>query len=208
MRQQTMDSINYSSENQEPEQPEHDLAGIGRSYDCVYCKRGFNTAQALGGHMNIHRKDRAARNPKPNNNLNDTTTSSFNPNKAAAGNLDRHNNTTLNVPMYYHHQVSTGGRGSHHPPPPAFHHHQASQLSYRTYFPASTSTPVFANHHYYSYNTLDCDDVDGDGDNPPCLDLFGEDWRRRLSLSLHHVDDVEKIDDGGVDLELRLGHDR
>ncbi|KAK9684919.1 hypothetical protein RND81_10G242500 [Saponaria officinalis] len=31
-----------------------------RSYDCVFCRRGFTTAQALGGHMNIHRKDRAS----------------------------------------------------------------------------------------------------------------------------------------------------
>ncbi|KAG1337834.1 zinc finger protein 10-like [Cocos nucifera] len=31
----------------------------GRSYDCIFCKRGFSNAQALGGHMNIHRKDRA-----------------------------------------------------------------------------------------------------------------------------------------------------
>nr|GMD22229.1 transcriptional regulator SUPERMAN-like [Ipomoea batatas] len=31
---------------------------LGRSYDCVFCKRGFNTAQALGGHMNIHRKNK------------------------------------------------------------------------------------------------------------------------------------------------------
>lgn len=30
-----------------------------RSYDCVFCKRGFSSAQALGGHMNIHRRDRA-----------------------------------------------------------------------------------------------------------------------------------------------------
>ncbi|KAE8686179.1 basic helix-loop-helix family protein [Hibiscus syriacus] len=31
----------------------------GRSYECVFCRRGFTTAQALGGHMNIHRKERA-----------------------------------------------------------------------------------------------------------------------------------------------------
>ncbi|XP_020590175.1 zinc finger protein 11-like [Phalaenopsis equestris] len=30
-----------------------------RSYECNFCKRGFSNAQALGGHMNIHRKDRA-----------------------------------------------------------------------------------------------------------------------------------------------------
>ncbi|KAL9239729.1 hypothetical protein vseg_014023 [Gypsophila vaccaria] len=32
---------------------------LGRKfYDCVFCQRGFTTAQALGGHMNIHRKDK------------------------------------------------------------------------------------------------------------------------------------------------------
>ncbi|KAJ0979546.1 hypothetical protein J5N97_015020 [Dioscorea zingiberensis] len=30
-----------------------------RSYDCIFCKRGFSNAQALGGHMNIHRKERS-----------------------------------------------------------------------------------------------------------------------------------------------------
>lgn len=29
-----------------------------RFYECIFCKRGFTNAQALGGHMNIHRKDR------------------------------------------------------------------------------------------------------------------------------------------------------
>ncbi|EPS67888.1 hypothetical protein M569_06890, partial [Genlisea aurea] len=48
-----------------PSEEEHPIAsddsaaaaGTGRLYECVFCKRGFNTAQALGGHMNIHRKD-------------------------------------------------------------------------------------------------------------------------------------------------------
>ncbi|KAL8191951.1 hypothetical protein R6Q57_028682 [Mikania cordata] len=30
-----------------------------RSYECTYCKHGFTNAQALGGHMNVHRKERA-----------------------------------------------------------------------------------------------------------------------------------------------------
>ncbi|KAL1195872.1 Transcriptional regulator TAC1 [Cardamine amara subsp. amara] len=30
-----------------------------RPYICDFCERGFSNAQALGGHMNIHRKDRA-----------------------------------------------------------------------------------------------------------------------------------------------------
>ncbi|PKU67897.1 Transcriptional regulator TAC1 [Dendrobium catenatum] len=50
-------------EVQQPTLPEQisdeDNTGIHRSYLCIFCKRGFCTAQALGGHMNIHRKDRA-----------------------------------------------------------------------------------------------------------------------------------------------------
>ncbi|KAG2670077.1 hypothetical protein I3843_14G066100 [Carya illinoinensis] len=34
---------------------------LTRSYDCNFCKRGFSNAQALGGHMNIHRKEKAAK---------------------------------------------------------------------------------------------------------------------------------------------------
>ncbi|MBA0822433.1 hypothetical protein Goarm_019236 [Gossypium armourianum] len=51
-------------------------------YTCAFCKREFRSAQALGGHMNVHRKDRArlrlfsswvleSQNPnKPNSNPN------------------------------------------------------------------------------------------------------------------------------------------
>lgn len=30
-----------------------------RTYSCDFCKRDFRSAQALGGHMNVHRRDRA-----------------------------------------------------------------------------------------------------------------------------------------------------
>ncbi|KAL4570500.1 hypothetical protein LXL04_026156 [Taraxacum kok-saghyz] len=30
-----------------------------QSYTCTFCKREFRSAQALGGHMNVHRRDRA-----------------------------------------------------------------------------------------------------------------------------------------------------
>ncbi|KAK3148368.1 hypothetical protein QOZ80_3BG0294150 [Eleusine coracana subsp. coracana] len=29
-------------------------------HECPFCKHGFTTGQALGGHMNVHRRDRAA----------------------------------------------------------------------------------------------------------------------------------------------------
>lgn len=64
-----------TNSSEEVEQENNDL-GIGRSYECVFCKRGFNTAQALGGHMNIHRKDRARN--KPNSNPTKQQRSSFN----------------------------------------------------------------------------------------------------------------------------------
>ncbi|KAJ8747345.1 hypothetical protein K2173_012925 [Erythroxylum novogranatense] len=33
--------------------------GAPRCYPCTFCQREFKSAQALGGHMNIHRRDRA-----------------------------------------------------------------------------------------------------------------------------------------------------
>ncbi|KAL8104957.1 uncharacterized protein LOC141680262 [Apium graveolens] len=42
-----------------PDSSLNDKAGTGRSYECTFCKRGFTNAQALGGHMNIHRKEKA-----------------------------------------------------------------------------------------------------------------------------------------------------
>ncbi|XP_051128045.1 zinc finger protein 11-like [Andrographis paniculata] len=48
-----------SSDEEEEEEDNDDSAGVGRSYECAFCKRGFTNAQALGGHMNIHRKDKA-----------------------------------------------------------------------------------------------------------------------------------------------------
>ncbi|KAF9606140.1 hypothetical protein IFM89_023193 [Coptis chinensis] len=53
-----------SSEDSGKKEQANDDAGTGRFYECVFCKRGFTTAQALGGHMNIHRRDRA-RNKQP-----------------------------------------------------------------------------------------------------------------------------------------------
>ncbi|PIA60463.1 hypothetical protein AQUCO_00300162v1 [Aquilegia coerulea] len=38
---------------------DHQGASYIRSYRCSFCKKGFSNAQALGGHMNIHRRDRA-----------------------------------------------------------------------------------------------------------------------------------------------------
>ncbi|KAL1544704.1 hypothetical protein AAHA92_21522 [Salvia divinorum] len=38
---------------------EESLVWPPRSYPCTFCRRQFRSAQALGGHMNVHRRDRA-----------------------------------------------------------------------------------------------------------------------------------------------------
>ncbi|KAL7105434.1 hypothetical protein ACP275_07G043900 [Erythranthe tilingii] len=53
------DNFVPSENDHRPENSTGDSAGVGRSYECTFCKRGFTNAQALGGHMNIHRKDKA-----------------------------------------------------------------------------------------------------------------------------------------------------
>ncbi|KAL5713507.1 hypothetical protein ACHQM5_015575 [Ranunculus cassubicifolius] len=43
-----------------------------RSYTCTFCRREFRSAQALGGHMNVHRRDRAKLRQSPPSSAPDT----------------------------------------------------------------------------------------------------------------------------------------
>ncbi|XVE99603.1 hypothetical protein REPUB_Repub03eG0214500 [Reevesia pubescens] len=59
-------SMNTLSDSWEEKAFAEDAAGsLGgciwppRSYSCSFCRREFRSAQALGGHMNVHRRDRA-----------------------------------------------------------------------------------------------------------------------------------------------------
>ncbi|URE10788.1 hypothetical protein MUK42_04205 [Musa troglodytarum] len=59
-------SSSYETESWEEQAFARDSAGdLGscvwppRSYSCSFCGREFRSAQALGGHMNVHRRDRA-----------------------------------------------------------------------------------------------------------------------------------------------------
>ncbi|KAA8543347.1 hypothetical protein F0562_021158 [Nyssa sinensis] len=107
------DSMNSSTEEvDQPEQESTEVAA-GRSYDCMFCKRGFTTAQALGGHMNIHRKDRAKNRPA----------SSINSNKQEEN---------YAAPIFYLQPIS-----SYQQPP--YSAAPEVPVNYRTYFPAATS---------------------------------------------------------------------
>ncbi|XP_022934167.1 probable transcriptional regulator RABBIT EARS [Cucurbita moschata] len=48
-----------------------------RSYSCSFCRREFRSAQALGGHMNVHRRDRARLKQSPNTPNHNPFTNSF-----------------------------------------------------------------------------------------------------------------------------------
>ncbi|CAA2960241.1 transcriptional regulator SUPERMAN-like [Olea europaea subsp. europaea] len=118
------ESVNSSEEVEQQDQDKNDL-GIGRLYECVFCKRGFNTAQALGGHMNIHRKDRAR-------------------NKPTSVNSSRQEEN-YTVPRF-HQQIF-----SSYQPVQYIESHDQEPLNYRTYFPASTSSA----RPLYQQNSLD-----------------------------------------------------
>ncbi|KAK4742021.1 hypothetical protein SAY87_000022 [Trapa incisa] len=63
-----------------------------RSYACIFCRREFRSAQALGGHMNVHRRDRAK--------LHQTTSQYSSP--IAGGGLCSSFSTTRNTTMPSH----------------------------------------------------------------------------------------------------------
>ncbi|CAL9079982.1 unnamed protein product, partial [Musa textilis] len=44
------------------------FAWPSRTYFCSFCRREFRSAQALGGHMNVHRRDKARLRPSPPSN--------------------------------------------------------------------------------------------------------------------------------------------
>ncbi|KAK1374698.1 transcriptional regulator SUPERMAN-like [Heracleum sosnowskyi] len=107
-----------SSVDQEVDQQELDYSdGIGRSYQCVFCKRGFTTAQALGGHMNIHRKDRAKTRPA-----------------ASSTNFDNNKKEENNTGPRFYQPISSYA--------PCYAAGQRAQIHYRTFFPASTSSTL------------------------------------------------------------------
>ncbi|XP_073271767.1 transcriptional regulator SUPERMAN-like [Primulina huaijiensis] len=51
-----------------------------RNYSCSFCKKEFKSAQALGGHMNVHRRDRARMRLSPNSRDNLNSNPNPNPN--------------------------------------------------------------------------------------------------------------------------------
>ncbi|KAJ0053584.1 hypothetical protein Pint_01766 [Pistacia integerrima] len=173
------DSKSSSEETDRPEQANDDM-GTGRSYECVFCKRGFTTAQALGGHMNIHRKDRAKNRP--------TSLPS-----SISGKADHES---------YANSRSYATVQSYPP-----HYAMAPEVHYQTFFPASSwaERPLPTHHsNDYSYGR------NPQHMNPFGDDIWRGNLGLRVGPSHVADEKDKRggtSEEDELDLELRLGHD-
>ncbi|KAK6937824.1 hypothetical protein RJ641_031332 [Dillenia turbinata] len=181
------DSKNSSEESSQLEQTS-EYKGTGRSYECVFCKRGFTTAQALGGHMNIHRKDRSKNKPTslPSVSIKDNDDNYY----AMPSFLPSF--PSYAPPLY----SSTPSEAPYH----QYHH----QFSYNIYFPESAP---YAKPNQHGFDESDL--------QSKYLEPYGkdDDWLTSLSLRVGMVNYGEEnhgtrvcSDEDDLDLELRLGN--
>ncbi|XP_026399548.1 zinc finger protein 10-like [Papaver somniferum] len=113
-----------------------------RSYSCNFCRREFRSAQALGGHMNVHRRDRARlKQSSP------TSPHQHHQNNNMNGNIRPHQ--AINQELIQHHQNPTSHveNSSHHHPDHQVHRNSLafSNLdpnSYNPSFVSSSSLPL------------------------------------------------------------------
>ncbi|XWS56612.1 hypothetical protein CRYUN_Cryun09bG0101300 [Craigia yunnanensis] len=80
-----------------------------RSYSCSFCRREFRSAQALGGHMNVHRRDRARlkQSLSPNNEVVPRQNHNPNPLKSSDPKFPHKAACTLDSTNYFDHNSNT-----------------------------------------------------------------------------------------------------
>ncbi|KZV21484.1 nucleic acid binding protein [Dorcoceras hygrometricum] len=173
-----------TNSSEEVEQDNDFDLGMGRSYECVYCKRGFDSAQALGGHMNIHRKDKSR-------------------NKATPRKPEDNNYTGPR--LYQQTPDSRKDHFSHHD------HHIIDATHFQEYAGSSGATrPLYGGHDNEQQQQIYRRTHDFDR----YTNQFSRgDWRAGLEYSPLIVEDVEmnrRVENNSkeeLDLELRLGYD-
>ncbi|XP_027164903.1 transcriptional regulator TAC1-like [Coffea eugenioides] len=180
-------SSNSETSSEEIDQPEKlmndDNAGIGRSYECTFCKRGFTNAQALGGHMNIHRKDKAKAKQKNHQqqDRNSITNTS-------------HEDYMSTSPKYFapnpieQQQCSTA---------------MAAYMSYQLYFPSSNNSYLHAYHQYHDLPSPR-------SEHHLSMHEYHMDQTLSRQIGPPRMEDGDEMKiartENEVDLELRLGH--
>ncbi|CAK7346443.1 unnamed protein product [Dovyalis caffra] len=177
------DEDSKSSSDEEVTDRSDQDTGTGRSYECVFCKRGFTTAQALGGHMNIHRKDRAKTRPSSVPSL--------------SSKVDEDYATFRSYPPIQSYPP-------HYPTPHEVH------INYHTFFPPSTTWGIgspYAQQHNGDFYVQSPQHLYPFGD-----DICRRSLSLQIGPSHVDDNTKEKIEDDSeaddeLDLELRLGHD-
>ncbi|KAI0513934.1 hypothetical protein KFK09_009966 [Dendrobium nobile] len=155
-----------------------------RSYTCSFCKREFRSAQALGGHMNVHRRDRARLrqcsppwdHPSPSN-----------PNPNIKPNPNPNNVPNLNMPP-----PSLSARDDK---PSSVFYTFPSLISPHT-FPLSSNSSLFGVREWRNFIE--------EGGRKDGRVLREETEVMKLSLDVEV--DYGDLDGGSLDLELRLGY--
>ncbi|KAF5736767.1 putative C2H2 and C2HC zinc fingers superfamily protein [Tripterygium wilfordii] len=179
-----MDSEKYRSSSEpsseENEEIKDEKVSKKRSYECTFCKRGFTNAQALGGHMNIHRKDRAKAKQTNNNN-----SSNFDEDQYLYPTNSRSVTRESSCPNTYY---------------PIFE----AQRNYNMCFqlpPATVVSDVSRNNYPYGcFHPQDQHNLSGGGQEQL--------WGANLSLRVGSGNVEGLVKDDELDLELRLGNDR
>ncbi|KAK4441602.1 putative transcriptional regulator RABBIT EARS [Sesamum alatum] len=164
--------------------------GVGCLYECVFCKRGFNTAQALGGHMNIHRRHR-----RFGSNVNNLSSTEQQQNHDVVPRMFHHHThtpaSTVDQPLHHHDLVCHDD------------HQPGSSLS--AYFPASSSastTVIRPSYRRYFPDQQHCNDDGDDDQKQPENDLVVPDHCPELEEKRQMIVSQEQE----LDLELRLGY--
>ncbi|XP_050374339.1 transcriptional regulator TAC1-like [Argentina anserina] len=155
-----------------------------RSYECTFCKRGFTNAQALGGHMNIHRKDRAKAKQHSNQYRSDEDYMSMSASQFSA-------------PVYS--QPASG-----YYPVLGHHEHHVQRNYHQMHIQPSESSPRF-------YSSVDDDSMSSQSSmsHQENQELWGANLSLRFSPTGRMEDDAFRVgvrNHEEVDLELRLGH--
>ncbi|GAA0186290.1 hypothetical protein LIER_33578 [Lithospermum erythrorhizon] len=129
-----MESENHNNSGDQQEKSSEEEARMGRSYDCNFCKRGFTNAQALGGHMNIHRKDKAKANKRNSKEPSSSSSSSPSPRLSLF--------STELLPHF------PGGQTTYQvylPPSPTYYQHGYNPFDYQAPWPRQ-GNPVVEDH--------------------------------------------------------------
>lgn len=180
---------NYSDSSSEDNDRESekfndDNTGIGRSYECNFCKRGFTNAQALGGHMNIHRKDKL----KAKQNSNQESSSIYS--RKSQDQANAFDSSRYYAPISSHEQ---------------HHYYSRAQMNCQFYFQPPNpsyqhvhdSRPMQENYNYFGMHDNYYDTNLSLRIEPTLIDDEEEEEEGKKDVD---------VDENELDLELRLGY--